>query len=42
MGKREREKESWWIGIVVGVQPGFWVVKCGEWIARGSDLLVDS
>jgi hypothetical protein len=35
-------RESWWIGTVVGVEPGFGVVVCGEWIARGPDLLVDS
>jgi hypothetical protein len=35
-------RESWWIGIAVGVDSGFWVIECGEWKARGSDLLVDS
>jgi hypothetical protein len=35
-------REKWLIGTVVGVEPRFRVVVCGEWIARGQDLLVDS
>jgi hypothetical protein len=27
-------KESWWIGIVVGVETRFWVVECGEWTTK--------
>jgi hypothetical protein len=27
-------EESWWIGIVVGVEPEFWATQCGEWIAK--------
>jgi hypothetical protein len=26
--------EIWWIGTVVGVEPGFLVVECREWIAK--------
>jgi hypothetical protein len=35
-------RESWWIGTVLGVELGFMVAMCGEWIAIGLDLLVDS
>jgi hypothetical protein len=27
-------EERWRVGTVVGVEPGFWVVECGVWIAR--------
>jgi hypothetical protein len=36
------KRESWRFGTVVRLEPGFGVALCGEWIASGSDLLVDS
>jgi hypothetical protein len=27
-------EESWWIGTIVGVEPGFWDAKCGEWTTK--------
>jgi hypothetical protein len=27
-------EESWWIGTIVGVEPRFWDVDGGEWIAK--------
>jgi hypothetical protein len=27
-------KRDWWIGTVVGVEPGFGVVECGEWTTK--------
>jgi len=35
-------RESWWIGTIVEVEPGFWVVECGERTTRRPYLLVDS
>jgi hypothetical protein len=35
-------RESWWIDTITGVEPGFWVVECGEWKAKGPNLLVES
>jgi len=29
-------EDSWWIGTVVGVEPVFWVAKCGEWTPKRS------
>jgi len=36
------EERVWWIGTIVGVEPRFWVVECGEWTTIGSDFLVES
>jgi hypothetical protein len=27
-------EESWWIGIVVGVEPRFWDANFGEWTTK--------
>jgi hypothetical protein len=27
-------EESWWIGTIVGVEPGFWAIECGEWTTK--------
>jgi hypothetical protein len=36
------EKREWRFGTVVRLEPRFGAALCGEWIASGSDLLVDS
>jgi hypothetical protein len=29
-------EESWWFGTVVGVEPKFWDVECGDWTTKSA------